>query len=99
MKSDTNWQNVGLGIIATAILGLMVWALFHEIGQDPWQFITILIALVGTLITFAGNFQIQIRNEQKPKKIEIYDKVIKFFFDSILASKLGQEPKKEEDIS
>jgi hypothetical protein len=47
----------------------------------------------------SSNFQIQIRNEQKPKKIEIYDKVIKFFFDSILASKLGQEPKKEEDIS
>jgi hypothetical protein len=98
MKSDTNWQNVGLGIIATAILGLMVWALFHEIGQAPWQFITILIAFVGALITVSGNFQIQIRNEQKPKKVEIYDKVINFFFNSILASKLGQKPKTEEEL-
>jgi uncharacterized membrane protein len=99
MKNNTNLQNTGIGLIAVIIVGLIIQALFHEIGQAPWQFITILIALVGTLITFAGNFQIQIRNEQKPKKIEIYDKVIKFFFDSILASKLGQEPKKEEDIS
>lgn len=98
MKSDTNWQSAGLGLIVIAILGLIIWALFYEIGQAPWQFITILIALLGTLITFSGNFLIQIRNEQKPKKIEIYDKVIKFFFDSILASKLGQKPKTEEEL-
>ena len=82
MKNETN---IGLGIITLTILGLIIWALFHEIGQAPWQFITILIALLGALITFAGNLQIQIRNEQKPKKTEIYDKVIKFFFDSIFA--------------
>lgn len=99
MKNDTN---IGLGIITLAILGLFIWGLFHEIGQAPWQFITILIALLstllGTLITFASNLQIQIRNEQKPKKIEVYDKVIKFFFDSILASKLGREPKTEQEL-
>ncbi|MFS0518891.1 hypothetical protein ACEYW6_29935 [Nostoc sp. UIC 10607] len=95
MKNDTN---IGLGLITIAILGLTAWGLFHEIGQAPWQFVTILIALLGTLITFASNFQIQIRNEQKPKKIEIYDKVIKFFFDSILASKLGREPKTEQEL-
>jgi hypothetical protein len=98
MKSDTNWQSAGLGLIVIAIIGLIAWALFYEIGQAPWQFITILIALLGTLITFSGNFLIQIRNEQKPKKIEIYDKIIKFFFDSILASKLGQKPKTEEEL-
>ncbi|BFM39948.1 hypothetical protein [Synechocystis sp. LKSZ1] len=98
MKNSVNWQNVGIGIIAITIVGLVTWALFHEISKAPWQFITILIALLGTLITFAGNFQIQIRNEQKPKKTEIYDKVINFFFDSILATRLGQQPKKEEEI-
>ncbi len=98
MKNDTDWQKTGFGLIAVGILGLIIWALFHEVGQAPWQFLGILIALLGALITYAGNFQIQIRNEQKPKKIEIYDKVIKFFFDSILASKLGQEPKTEEDL-
>jgi len=88
MKSNANWQSAGLGLIVIAILGLIIWALFYEIGKAPWQFITILIALLGTLITIAGNLQIQIRNEQKPKKVEIYDKIIKFFFESILAHKL-----------
>lgn len=98
MKGDTNRQNVGLGLIAITILGLIFWALFHEISQAPWQFITILIALLGTLITVSGNLQIQIRNEQKPKKIEIYEKVIKLFFESILASKLAREPKTQEEL-
>jgi hypothetical protein len=98
MKRDTNWQSIGIGIVAIAIIGLVSWALFHEISKAPWQFITILIALFGALITFAGNLQIQIRNEQKPKKTEIYDQVINFFFDSILASKLGREPKSEGEL-
>lgn len=98
MKRSTNWQNVGIGVIAITILGLVAWALFHEISKAPWQFITILIALLGALITFSGNLQIQIRNEQKPKKTEIYDQVINFFFDSILATKLGREPKREEEL-
>jgi predicted RND superfamily exporter protein len=54
MKNNTNLQNTGIGLIAVIIVGLIIQALFHEIGQAPWQFITILIALVGTLITFAG---------------------------------------------
>lgn len=98
MKSNTNWQSVGIGIVAITILGLMAWGLFHEISQAPWQFITVLIALLGALITFAGNLQIQIRNEQKPKKTEMYDKVINFFLDSILADKLGQQPKNEAEL-
>ncbi|MEW5858751.1 MAG: hypothetical protein AB1861_15405 [Cyanobacteriota bacterium] len=98
MKNDRNWQNTGLGLIAIAILGLIFWALFHEIGQAPWQFITILIALLGALITVAGNLQIQIRNEQKPQKIEIYDKVIKLFFGTIWATKLGEAPKTQEEL-
>ena len=98
MKRNTNWQNIGIGIIAITILGLVTWALFQEISKAPWQFITILIALLGALITFAGNLQIQIRNEQKPKKTEIYDKVINFFFDSILATKLGRQTKNEGEL-
>ena len=98
MKRDTDWQSIGLGIIAITIVGLVIWGLFHEIGKAPWQFITILIALFGALITFAGNFQIQIRNEQKPKKTEIYDKVINLFFDIIMASNLGRQPKSQEKL-
>ncbi len=40
MKNETN---IGLGIITIAILGLIIWGLFYEIGQAPWQFITIMI--------------------------------------------------------
>ena len=98
MKRDRDWQSIGIGIFAIAIIGLVAWALFHEISKAPWQFITILIALFGALITFVGNLQIQIRNEQKPRKTEIYDKVINFFFDSIFASKLGREPKSQEEM-
>ena len=98
MESNTNWQNTGLGLIGIAIFGAIICALFYQIGQAPWQFITILIASLGALITVAGNFNIQVRNEQKPKKVEIYDKVINLFFDSIFAQKLGQEPKTEEEL-
>jgi hypothetical protein len=96
MNNDTDWQSFGLGIIA--IIGLVFFALFHEIGQAPWPFISILLALVGTFITFAGNLHIQTRNEQKPKKIEIYDRLIKFFFDTILANKIGKKPKSEDEL-
>lgn len=100
---NNNNQNLGIGLIAIIIIGLILWALFHEFSQAPWQFITVLIALlcalITALITLAGNLQIQIRNEQKPKKIEIYDKVIKFFFDSIFASKLGRNPKSQEELA
>ena len=95
MRTNTN---IGLGIITVAIFGLIFWELFHEIGQAPWQFVTILIALLGTLITVAGNLQIQIRSEQKPNKIQIYDKTIKFFFDSIFASKLQKKSKSEQEL-
>ncbi|MGK7940783.1 MAG: hypothetical protein AB4062_11670 [Crocosphaera sp.] len=98
MNSEANWQSLSLGFIIILIIGLILWALFYEIGKAPWQFITILVALLGTLITVTNNLQIQIRNEQKPKKVEIYDKVMKLFFDSILASKLGQEPKSETEL-
>jgi hypothetical protein len=98
MKSDTNWQSFGLGIIAISIIGLICFALFHEIGQAPWPFISILLALFGALITFAGNLHIQIRNEQKPKKIEIYDRLIKLFFDTIFANKIGKKPKSEDEL-
>ncbi len=98
MESNTNWQNAGLGLIGIAIFAAIICALFYQIGQAPWQFITILIASLGALITVAGNFNIQIRNEQKPKKVEIYEKVINLFFDSIFAQKLGQEPKTEEEL-
>ncbi len=99
MTSDFNWRSTILGIITIIILGLISYLLFHEITQAPWQFVTILIALIGGLISFAGNLQLQIRNDQKGKKIEIYEKVINLFFDSILADKLGKERKTETQMT
>lgn len=42
--------------------------------------------------------QIQIRNEQAPKKAEIYDRVIKLFFDALFAKKVEKEIKTEQQM-
>jgi hypothetical protein len=102
ISNNADWQSIGIGILVIVLVSIVFWGLFHEIGQAPWQFITVLGALLGALlgavITFAGNLQIQIRNEQKPKKTEIYDKLIRLFFDFLLAQKLGRKPKTEEEL-
>lgn len=98
MKQEINLRNFGLGLLAIGFIAFVVLGLIYEIGQAPWQFITILIGFVGAIIAFASNWQIQIRNEQKPKKIAIYDKIIKFFFDSLFAEKINQKPKTEEEL-
>jgi hypothetical protein len=99
MTSDFNWRSTILGIITIIILGLISYFLFHEITQAPWQFVTILIALIGGLISFAGNLQLQIRNDQKGKKTEIYDGIIDLFFDSIFAEKIGKQPPSEIQLT
>ena len=98
MKSDTNLQSIGLGIVGIIFIVSIIWIFFHELSQAPWQFITILVALLGALITFVGNYQLQIRNEQKEKKVETYKRLMELFFESLYASKLGKEPKNEEEI-
>ena len=97
MKNDNaSLQTIGLSIISLAILGAIIWGLFYGIGKAPWQFITILVAALGALITVAGNLNIQIRNEQRPKKFEVYDKIIKLFFDSLFSSKSKSISTQEE---
>lgn len=98
MKQETNLRNLGLGLLGLGFIIFIALGILYEIGQAPWQFISILIGFIGAIIAFASNWQIQIRNEQKPKKIEIYDKIIKFFFDSLLAEKINQKPKTEEEL-
>ena len=55
MKSDTNWQSAGFGLLIIAIIGWIILGLFHEIGQAPWQFITVLIGLLGTFVNGIEN--------------------------------------------
>lgn len=98
MNSNFNWRSSILGIFTIIILGLISYFLFHEFTQAPWQFVTVLIALIGGLISFAGNLQLQIRNDQKGKKTEIYDKIIALFFNSILASSLGRQSPSELEL-
>ena len=98
MKSNSNLQSIGLGLFGIAFIIFIIWIVFHEVSQAPWQFITILIAFLGGIITFTGNYQLQIRNEQKDDKVETYKKLIKFFFESIYAIKLDKEPKTEKEI-
>ncbi|WP_293060088.1 hypothetical protein [Okeania sp. SIO2B3] len=100
MKSNsTNWQSIGIGIVGLAILGVIAWFLFSEISKAPWPFIAILVAALGALITVTSNLNIQIRNEQIPKKVEVYDKVINFFFDSIFAKKMNGNEKTPEELA
>lgn len=98
MKNNTNLQSVGLGIVGIVFIITIIWVVFHELTQAPWQFITILVALIGALITVVGNYQLQIRNEQKDKKVETYKKLIEFFFKFFFATKLGNEPVTEREM-
>jgi len=96
---STNWQSIGLGIVALGVIGVVLVFLFGELRQAPWQFLTILIALFGGLITFAGNLNIQIRNEQKEKKVEVYERVIQFLFEIIFSQKAEQVKKPENEVA
>lgn len=98
MKSSTNWFSIGIGLFVLALIGWFCIFLFDEIGQAPWQFLAILIALLGAVITFAGNLNLQIRNEQRPRKVEIYEKVINFFFEVIFSQKSGHKQKTEQEL-
>jgi len=100
MKDEsTSWQSIGMGIVALAIIGVIIVFLFGEVRQAPWQFITILITLVGGLITVTVNFLIQIRNEQREKKVETYEKIIQFFFEIVFSVKLESSKKTEEEVA
>ena len=70
-NNSASWQSIGLGFI---FIGLIAWgciALFEQIIHAPWQFLSIFIALMGTLITVVANYTTQIRNEHKDKKVEV----------------------------
>ncbi|WP_201766615.1 hypothetical protein [Picosynechococcus sp. NKBG15041c] len=98
IKQKINLRNFGLGLLGLGFIAFIIIGMLHEISQAPWQFVSILIGFIGAIIAFASNWQIQIRNEQKPKKIEIYEKIINFFFDSLFAEKINQKPKTEEEL-
>ena len=55
MRNNSNWSNIGIGIIGLAIIGWTVIGFFHEFSQAPWQFITASVALFGALVTYASN--------------------------------------------
>lgn len=100
MKNDTaNWQNLGIAMVVLAILIALVVLLLFGISKAPWQAITILIGTAGVLITVAGNLNIKIREEQRERKVELYDKVMKLFFSSFFAKLFKLEPKNEEDLA
>ena len=56
MKSNAGSQNTLLGVIGISFIVLIIWIIFHEFSQAPWQFITVLIALLGGIITSKSNY-------------------------------------------
>jgi hypothetical protein len=99
MEQKTNWQNAGMGIIGIALIGWLVITFFSTLEQAPWQALTVILTVFGTLLTIGNNIQTQIRNEQREYKVKIYEDITHFFFEIIFATKLGKTPKTEEEIT
>lgn len=97
-KKVSNWQNAGIGLVGLGVIGWLAITLFSTLEQAPWQALTVILAVFGSALTIASNFQTQIRSEQREHKEEIYEKINHFFFENIFAAKLGRQPKNEEEI-
>jgi len=95
----TNWKNAGIGLLGLGVMGWLTITLFSTLEQAPWQALTVILAVFGSALTIASNFQSQIRSEQREHKREIYEKITHFFFENLFALKLGQEPKTEAEIT
>jgi hypothetical protein len=96
-NNSASWQSISLGFI---FIGLLVWgciALFEQIIHAPWQFLSILIGLLGALITVTANYTTQIRNEQKDKKIEVYAEISECL-GQMLYCKISNFQKPQEDL-
>lgn len=94
----TNWQNAGIGLVGIALIGWITISLFSTLEQAPWQALGIILTVFGTAFTIGSNLQTQIRNEQREHKVEIYEQITHFFFETIFAVRLGHPPKNEEEI-
>ena len=97
-KSSSFW----LGLIALFVFFLIAIGILHEILSAPWQFITILIGITGTiaasLFALISKINEQILNEQIPKKVEIYQKVINLLLGVVFADKLQKQNLKPYEI-
>jgi hypothetical protein len=96
-NNSAGWQSIGLGFI---FIGLIAWgciALFEQIIHAPWQFLSIFIALMGTLITVVANYTTQIRNEHKDKKIEVYAEISEYL-GQMLYCKIADFKQPQEDL-
>jgi hypothetical protein len=100
-NNQSNWQTVGLGII---FLGILCWLgawvtvnIFGHIAHAPWQFISILVAFLGAIITFASNYTSQIRNEQRDNKVRIYQEITTFL-SKVFYSLATDRPHTRQDI-
>ncbi len=99
MEQKTNWQNVGIGLVGITLIGWLTITLFSTLEQAPWQALTVILTVFGTLLTIGNNIQNQIRNEQREYKVKIYEHITHFFFEIIFATKLDKTPKTEAEIT
>jgi hypothetical protein len=96
-NNSSSWQSIGIGFIFIGLIGWLCITLFEQIIHAPWQFLSILIALLGTLITVGANYTSQIRNEHKDKKIEVYEEMSECL-GQILYRKIANFQEPEEDL-
>ena len=96
-NNSSSWQSIGIGLIFIGLIGWFSIALFEQIIHAPWQFLSIFVALLGTLITVGANYTSQIRNEHKEKKIEVYEEISECL-GQMLYCKIANFQEPEEDI-
>jgi len=96
-NNSSNWQSVGLAFI---LLGTIAWgfiAIFGQIAHAPWQFLSILTAAIGAIITFASTYLSQIINEQRENKVRIYEEITTFL-SQVFYSLMSEDPRSRKDI-
>ena len=96
-NNSNSWQSIGIGFILIGLIGWFCITLFEQIIHAPWQFLSILSALLGTLITVVANYTAQIRNENKEKKIEVYEEISECL-GQILYCKIADFQEPQEDL-
>jgi hypothetical protein len=98
-SQSSNNQSVVGGIVGLALIGGLTIALLSQIQKAPWPAVAALCALLTAIVTVYRDIHLQIRTEQKEKKVEVYEQLIGFFFSLLFAVHLKKQPPNESEIN
>jgi hypothetical protein len=98
-KNEAN--NILIGVIGLVIIaGASIW-IVSTLQNAPYVnlLFSAIISIVGVIITVQTNRKLQIRNEMREKKAEIYNNLTRFFFEVIFAVKAEHKEKTEAEVT